>query len=93
MKEVVLMPDEQPSRTPRSGPTEWIVLELLLDPEAQRPWSLEEVAREIGTPIAVADALDGLHAAGLVHRTADGFVFATRAVVRYHELAEVASHE
>jgi hypothetical protein len=89
------MPDEQPSRTPtpRSESTEWIVLDLLVDTDAQRPWSLDEVIREIGSPIAAADALDGLHAAGLIHRTADSFVFATRAAVRYHEIAEVAAYE
>jgi hypothetical protein len=89
------MPDEQPSRTPshRSASTEWIVLDLLVDAEIQRPWSVEEVNREIGNPIAAADALDALHAAGLVHRTTDGFVFATRAAVRYHEITEVAEHE
>jgi hypothetical protein len=78
---------------PRSESTEWIVLDLLVDAEVQRPWSVEEVIREIGSPIAAADALDGLHAAGLIHRTADGFVFATRAAVRYHEIAEVTAHE
>lgn len=87
------MPDEQPSRMPRAESIEWIVLDLLVDADAQRPWSLEEVIREIGSPLAVTDALGGLHAAGLIHRTNDGFVFATRAAVRYHEIAEVAAHE
>jgi hypothetical protein len=77
----------------RSESAEWVVLDLLADAEIQRPWSLEEVAREIGSPIAAADALDALHAAGLAHRTTDGFVFATRAAVRYHEITEAAAHE
>jgi hypothetical protein len=85
--------DEQPCRMPRSEPTEWVLLDLLVDADAQRPWSLEEIIREIGSPIAAADALDSLHAAGLVHRTVDGFVFATRAAIRYHEIAEVTAHE
>ncbi len=87
------MSDEQPCRIPRSESAEWVILDLLVDAEIQRPWSLDEVIREIGDPIAAADALDALHATGLAHRTTDGFVFATRAAIRYHEIAEVATHE
>jgi predicted transcriptional regulator len=83
------MPDEAGRTQPqRSERTEWIVLDLLLDAEAQRPWSIEEVVREIGKPVDVADALSALQAAGLIHRTADGFVFAARAAIRYSQIAE-----
>jgi predicted transcriptional regulator len=79
------MPDEE-----RAGPVEstaeWIVLDLLLDREEQRPWSVEELAREVGRPLDVADAVAALHGAGLIHRTADGFVFVTRAAVRFDQL-------
>jgi hypothetical protein len=84
------MPDEQPSRTPshRSERTDWVVLDLLLDRDEQRPWSVEELVREIGRPVDVADAVDALQGAGLIHRTTDGFVFVTRAAVRYSQIAE-----
>jgi hypothetical protein len=87
------MPNERPCRMPRSESAEWIVLDLLVDAEIQRPWSVEEVIREVGSPIAAADALEALRAAGLAHRPTDGFVFATRAAVRYHEITEAAAHE
>jgi predicted transcriptional regulator len=82
------MPDEQPSRPPadKAAGAEWIVLDLLLDHDEQRPWSVEEMVREIGRPVDVADAVDALHGAGLIHRTTDGFVFATRAAVRFSQI-------
>jgi hypothetical protein len=57
------------------------ILGLLLNPTKQRPWSVDEVAREIGNNMAVADGLARLYGAGLIHRL-DGFVFATRSAVR-----------
>jgi predicted transcriptional regulator len=83
------MPDEQPSSasTAKAATTEWVVLDLLLGGDEQRPWSVEELVREIGRPVDVADAIANLHAAGLIHRTTDGFVFATRAAVRFHQIA------
>jgi hypothetical protein len=56
------------------------VLALLLDDHA-RPWSDDEVAREVGDAIAVADSLARLYGAGLVHRLG-GFAFATRTALR-----------
>lgn len=47
--------------------------------------SMHELAVAIGDHEAAELAVVGLHAEGLVHRL-DGFVFATRAVVRAHEL-------
>jgi hypothetical protein len=65
---------------------EGAILGLLTDHEAQRPWSEDEVAREIGDPLDTTDAIRRLYAAGLVHRL-DGFVFATRAATRSAEIA------
>ena len=62
------------------------VLALLLDDDAQRPWSEAEVCREAGDDLGARDALDRLHAAGLVHRL-DGFVFATRPALRADRLS------
>jgi DNA-binding IclR family transcriptional regulator len=45
----------------------WQVLDLLLAHEKPRP--VAEIVTEIGSPVAVADALDTLRAAGLVGRT------------------------
>jgi hypothetical protein len=61
------------------------VLDLLVGSDGVL-WSDAEVARAIGDPIRVADALGALHRAGLVHRL-DGFVFATRPAVRAARLA------
>lgn len=62
------------------------VLDLLLHGQAAGPWSEEELIREIGDRLAVEDALARLHGAGLVHRLAEQFVFATRAAVRASQL-------
>ncbi len=53
---------------------------LLLRPSDQRPWSVEEVEREVGDALVVADAIAALLAVGLIHRCGD-FVFASRAAV------------
>ncbi len=47
--------------------TEWRILDLLL--AADQPLLVAEVVAAIGSTAAVADALDTLHAAGLVERT------------------------
>jgi hypothetical protein len=83
------MPDEQPSRDPADGEAhaEWGVLNLLIGPDEQRPWSVEEIIRERGDRVQALDAIDRLHATGLVHRTGDGFIFASRAAIRYSQVA------
>lgn len=80
------MPDEEPTLPPERS-AQAIVLDLLTGDENQWPWSVEEVAREINAPIDAADAIDALHGAGLIHRTADGFVFPTRSAVRYGQIS------
>ncbi len=65
--------------------TDSIILEWLIDGNAQRPWSVDEVAREYGDRNRTTDALDRLHGVGLIHRTGD-FVWATRAAIRANEI-------
>jgi hypothetical protein len=64
--------------------TDQAILGLLVADRAL--WAVEEVTREIGSPLAVADSLARLRGAGLVHRCGD-FVFAARAAVRFNDLA------
>lgn len=78
------MPETEPSLMPaeRQACTESTVMTLLLIHDDQRPWSTEELIREIGRPNDVHNAIASLHGVGLIHRTSDGFVFATRAATR-----------
>ena len=83
------MPETQPNHDPvdREAQAEWGVLNLLIDPDDQRPWSIDEIIRERGDRVPALDAIDRLHATGLIHRTADGFIFATHAAIRFHQIA------
>ena len=56
------------------------ILGLLIHRDNQRPRSVEEIEREIGDPVAVADSLSRLYGGGLIHRL-DDFVWATRAAL------------
>jgi predicted transcriptional regulator len=83
------MPNEQPSPdTPDRAKhaTDGTVLDLLVEDENQRPWTLDELGREIGSSVVVGDAINNLQAAGLVHRTSDGFIFATRAAIQFEQI-------
>ena len=58
------------------------VLYLLTRPDDGQPlWSVEDIGREMETKDPMVP-VRGLLCAGLIHRTSDGFVFATRAGVR-----------
>jgi hypothetical protein len=76
------MPDTNPTPGPADelDANEGTVLMYLTDAEEQRPWSLEEVIREFGSPSAI-DAVNSLVGAGLLHRSSDGFLWATRAAI------------
>jgi hypothetical protein len=55
------------------------ILALLV--EEPLPWSVQELAREIGKLPATLDALDELHRAGLANRINKRFVCASRAAL------------
>jgi predicted transcriptional regulator len=84
------MPAPQPipmTEAEQQDHTDAVILEALLDSDAQRPWSVDEVARLLNDPIDASDGLGRLVRAGLVHRH-DGFVFASRAALRADEIAQ-----
>ncbi len=60
-----------------------VVLGLLLGEREQRPWSKEEIARELGDD--PSDSLNRLYGAGLIHRL-EGFAWATRAALRAEKI-------
>jgi hypothetical protein len=72
--------------SPEEERVEHAVLDLLLHGDAAGPWAEDELVREIGDRVSVADALARLAAVGLLHRLAGGFVFASRAAVRASRL-------
>ena len=84
------MPDEQPTldRASAEAYIDRLVLDLLIDDDRQRPLAVAEIVREHGEEADAIDAIDRLYAHGLIHKTSDGFVFASRAAVRYHELPD-----
>lgn len=86
------MPDDQPipDQATEEARVNWLILDLLLEEGTHRPWAIAEITREYGHELNALDAIDRLHGAGLAHKTSDGFVFATRAAVRYHEIADQA---
>jgi hypothetical protein len=80
------MPDAKPTRdlTLESDELQRDILYLLTEPGDNQPiWSIEDIGRAMDRPRDVVDAVADLRAAGLVHRTSEGFIFATRAAVRH----------
>jgi hypothetical protein len=76
----------EPDVLPAVRVTERELLYLLTDPTDNQPlWTVDDLARELEDP-CVSDAVGALHRAGLIHRTTDGFVFATRAAVRHIQI-------
>jgi hypothetical protein len=77
------MPDQ---RTPaeEDGAIDGAVLGVMIHTDDQRVWSRDEIDREMGKD--VADSLNRLYGAGLIHRL-EGFVWATRAALMTDEIS------
>ena len=60
------------------------ILAVMLD-DVPLPWSVDELARELGDPLGSIDAIRRLSDHGLVHRLGD-FVFPTRTARRAAEI-------
>jgi Mn-dependent DtxR family transcriptional regulator len=76
------IPDDLSNQASKYDDLERDVLYLLTDPERyQAIWSVEDIGREMDYSEPTVP-VRGLHTAGLIHKTADGFVFATRAAFR-----------
>ena len=71
----------------REEHTDAVILEMLLDKNAQRPWTVAEIARELDIPEEAADSVGRLARTGLVHRL-HGFVFASRTAIRANTLSK-----
>jgi hypothetical protein len=82
------MADEQPIPDPleKARALERDILYLLTDPEDIQPlWTLEDLARELEEP-DITSYVRPLQCSGLLHRTSDGHVFASRAAVRHIQM-------
>jgi hypothetical protein len=75
-----------PTREPDSTSMESGILDRLIYPDDQRPWSIDELILDVGQRLGVVDAIAKLRGLGLIHRTSDDFIFPTRAAVRAKEL-------
>lgn len=75
----------QDTRTPaeRQGMLDSAILSLLISEDSHRPWSVEEIEREIRRD--ATDSLWRLHGGGLIHRL-EGFVWAARPAVMLDEI-------
>ena len=84
------MPDAPPSRTPAEDEVynDWAILEQLIYPDEPRPLSVDELIRERGDKVAAIDAISRLQRVGLIHRTTDDLIFATRAAIHFQQIRQ-----
>lgn len=78
------MPDEHPSLTlaERLSAVERDILYVLASESGEQSiWTLPELGREVGDLGDATDAVRGLNQAGLIHKTSDGYIFASQAAV------------
>ena len=81
------MPDQQPIPHEKDhAAVELSVIYVLTDPDDNQPlWTIDDLARELDEP-EIINYVRRLQQAGLLHRTSDGHVFASRAAVRQVQL-------
>lgn len=60
--------------------TDGAIFGLLSGSDDQRPWSVDEIARELGDHNRAVDGLARLYGSGLIHRCGES-VWATRAAL------------
>jgi hypothetical protein len=71
-----------------SDRNDWGVLILFLGYDDRWPWSVDEIIRQTGGKIAALDSIARLRKTGLIHQTADGLIFPTRAALHYTQIKQ-----
>jgi hypothetical protein len=76
---------DQDTRTPAESEAliDGAILSLLINEDSHRPWSVEEIERELQRD--ATDSLGRLHGGGLIHHL-DRFVWAARPAVMLDEI-------